>query len=133
MCADRFSQLGRNLWRVVVVARIRTTHARHGSRMSRMALGAIRGPDRAARVGLRATTYRCRIAVGRAAASVGMRLLSSLLDGVRSTSSTDAGPFAVASCLFAAVALATSYVPPRRAILVDLIIALRYEESLIHY
>jgi len=90
----------------------------------RMALGATRAQIARHVLGCGLRLIAAGIAVGLAAASAGMRLLSSLLHGVRST---DAVTFAVASCVFAAVALTAIYVPARRAMQVDPMVALHYE------
>jgi putative ABC transport system permease protein len=62
--------------------------------------------------------------VGLAGALAVTRLLSSLLYGV---GSTDAITFVVVSTILAAVALTASYLPSRRAMRVDPLVALRYE------
>jgi putative ABC transport system permease protein len=64
------------------------------------------------------------VAIGLAAAAALARLLSSLLFSV---SSSDPLTFAVGSILLVAVALLACYIPARRALRVDPIIALRYE------
>jgi putative ABC transport system permease protein len=64
------------------------------------------------------------IGVGLVGALALTRLMSSLLFGV---SPTDATTFAVVPVLLAAVALAASYLPARRAARVDPTVSLRYE------
>jgi putative ABC transport system permease protein len=72
--------------------------------------------------GLRLTAIG--VAIGLAAALAATRLLSSLLYGVRPS---DAITFAAVSLILLAVALIASYLPARRAMRVDAIVALRYE------
>jgi len=72
--------------------------------------------------GVRLTSFG--LVFGLAGALAGTRLLSSLLYGVRST---DAITFVAVSMVLTAVALMASYIPARRAMRVDPIIALRYE------
>jgi putative ABC transport system permease protein len=64
------------------------------------------------------------LAIGLAGAFAATRLLSSMLFGVRST---DAFTFAAVSLIFFGVALLASYLPARRAMRVDPLVALRYE------
>jgi predicted permease len=64
------------------------------------------------------------VALGIGGASLGARLLSSLLFGV---STTDVLTYAAVSILLILVALAASYIPARRAAKVDPIVALRCE------
>ncbi|HUJ31596.1 MAG TPA: ABC transporter permease [Candidatus Acidoferrum sp.] len=74
------------------------------------------------RYGLRLTAVG--LALGLAGALAGTRVLSSLLYGV---GSTDAITFAAACLLLTGVALLASYLPARRAMRVDPMVALRYE------
>jgi putative ABC transport system permease protein len=72
--------------------------------------------------GLRLTAIG--LAIGLIAAISGTRLLSALLYGVRST---DPVTFAAVSAVLLVVALFASYLPARRAMRVDPLVALRYE------
>jgi putative ABC transport system permease protein len=64
------------------------------------------------------------IAIGLAGALAGTRVLGSQLYGV---GTTDTVTFAVVSLLLAVVALGASYIPARRAMKIDPMVALRYE------
>jgi putative ABC transport system permease protein len=90
----------------------------------RMALGAT--PAQVLRdvlwSGLRLTSLG--VALGLVGAAAGARLISSLLFGVHST---DTVAFVAATLVLAAVALAASCLPARRATHVDPVVALRYE------
>jgi putative ABC transport system permease protein len=90
----------------------------------RMALGATQEQIARQVLGCGVRLIALGIALGLACAWAGARLVSSLLYGVRPT---DPVTFAMASCVLAAVALAASYVPARRAMRVDPMVALRYE------
>ncbi len=90
----------------------------------RMALGATRGQIARHVLGCGLRVIAIGIAVGITSSLVGAHLVSSLLYGIRST---DATTFAAASCVLATVALTASYIPARRAMRVDPMVALRYE------
>jgi predicted permease len=90
----------------------------------RMALGATRGQVARQVLGYGLWLITLGIGLGLASASVGMRLLSSLLYGVRSTDTTT---FTATSCILASVGLIACYLPARRAMRVDPMVALRYE------
>jgi ABC-type antimicrobial peptide transport system permease subunit len=63
-------------------------------------------------------------ALGLAGAFSAARVMQSLLYGIRST---DAITFLAVALILAAVAMAASYIPARRASRVDPMVALRYE------
>jgi putative ABC transport system permease protein len=64
------------------------------------------------------------IAIGVAVSLALGRLISSLLFGI---TATDPVTFVIVSAVLAAVVLLASYIPARRAVKVDPIVALRYE------
>lgn len=64
------------------------------------------------------------VALGLVLASAATRVLGSQLYGIETT---DAVTFAAVSLLLASVALLASYIPARRAMKVDPMVALRYE------
>lgn len=90
----------------------------------RMALGAQRQDVLRLVLGQGARIAFFGVAIGLAAAAALARLLSSLLFSV---SARDPLTFAAVAVLLAAVALLACYVPARRALRIDPIIALRYE------
>jgi len=90
----------------------------------RMALGATREQIAGHVLGWGLRLVAAGIVLGLAGALAGARLVSSLLYGVPPT---DAVAFAVATCVLAAVALMASYIPARRAMRVDPMVALRCE------
>jgi putative ABC transport system permease protein len=89
-----------------------------------MAVGAQTGDIRRLVVGQGLFLTVTGLALGLAVAFPGAHLLRSLLFGV---SSADALTFTSAALLLCLVALAASYIPARRAMNVDPVIALRYE------
>jgi putative ABC transport system permease protein len=90
----------------------------------RMALGAERAHVLRLIVGHGARLASLGIAIGLGAALVLTRLMASMLYGVRPT---DFYTFATISLALGAVALAASYIPSRRAIALDPVVALRHE------
>jgi len=90
----------------------------------RMALGAMPGDVLRLVLGQGARLAACGIAIGFAAAFWLTRLMGSMLYGV---SPDDAWTFAWISILLAAVALAASYLPSRRAMSLEPVSALRHE------
>ena len=90
----------------------------------RMALGARRSDVLRLVVGHGVKLAALGIAIGVAAAFGLTRLMSSLLFG---TGSTDPITFASAAAILLLVAVAACYIPARRAIAVDPMVALRYE------
>jgi putative ABC transport system permease protein len=90
----------------------------------RMALGAQRSDVLRLVVGHGVKLAALGIAIGVAAAFGLTRLMSSLLFG---TGSTDPITFASAAAILLLVAVAACYIPARRAIAVDPMVALRYE------
>ncbi|MGB2663858.1 MAG: ABC transporter permease [Candidatus Acidiferrum sp.] len=90
----------------------------------RMALGATQMQIACDVLGYGLRLTAAGMAIGIAASLACARLLSSLLYGV---GSSDIVTFAVASLVLAGVALLASYIPARRAMRIDPMVALRYE------
>ncbi|MGB7611177.1 MAG: FtsX-like permease family protein, partial [Candidatus Acidiferrum sp.] len=90
----------------------------------RMALGASPGNILQNILGLGLWLTGAGLGLGLMGAFAVTRVLSSLLYGVQST---DAVTFSAVSLVLAVVALAASYLPARRAMRVDPMVALRYE------
>ena len=90
----------------------------------RMALGAQRNDVLRLILGHGAKMVLIGVAVGIAASLALTRLMAKLLFGV---SAYDPLTFLAVACLLILVALAASYIPARRAMRVDPIVALRYE------
>ncbi|HWC95783.1 MAG TPA: ABC transporter permease [Candidatus Sulfopaludibacter sp.] len=90
----------------------------------RMALGAQRGDVLRLVVGQGARLAALGILMGLAGALALTRLMGSMLYGVQPT---DFFTFATISLLLGAVALAASYIPSRRAMALDPVVALRHE------
>jgi ABC-type antimicrobial peptide transport system permease subunit len=89
-----------------------------------MALGALSHDVLRLVLGQAAKLAMMGVVVGIAAALALTRLMSTLLFGV---SATDPTTFAGVALLLVVVALAASYIPVRRAMKLDPMVALRYE------
>jgi putative ABC transport system permease protein len=90
----------------------------------RMALGATQSQIARDVLGSGFRLIATGLLIGLCGACISGRLVASLLYGVRPT---DAAAYAVAALTLAAVAFLASYIPARRAMRVDPIVALRYE------
>jgi predicted permease len=90
----------------------------------RMALGARRGHVLKIVLGQGARLALFGVMIGLAAAAGLTRLMSKILYGV---SATDPSTFAVVAIVLTLVALAACYIPARRAVRIDSVIALRHE------
>jgi len=90
----------------------------------RMALGAQRNDVLRLILGHGANVAAMGVAVGVAASLALTRLMANLLFGV---SAYDPVTFLAVGCLLILVALAAAYIPARRAMRVDPVVALRYE------
>jgi ABC-type antimicrobial peptide transport system permease subunit len=90
----------------------------------RVALGAARGDLLKLVFGHGAKLILCGLGIGIAAALLLTQLLSAMLFGV---TATDPVTFVSVALLLTVVALAACYIPARRAMRVDPMVALRYE------